>query len=427
MNDDSELHAVTGTAAYWDGAADGFDDEPDHGLRDPDVRAAWAGRLAQWLPGEPSDILDLGCGTGSLSLLAAGEGHRVTAVDLSPAMAARAREKLAGTGACVLVGDASEPPVGERRFDVVLARHVLWMMDDPAAVLRRWAALLRPGGRLVLIEGFWGTTEPVGIRSAELAAFVAPLADRFGTELLSGDPALWGRQVEDERYAMVVHPAPTGSAPAQRARATASHDETSGSRIAPLRPGGPRPSRHTEVVDVHLILRRGGEVLLARRANTGYADGLLHAPSGHAEDGEDVLQAMIREAREETGLDLEPGDMRVALVMQHRAPEDSARPRMGWFFEVQYGAGGEPVNREPGKCSQLDWFPLDALPDDMVAYCRAGLDAYRAGHRFVLHWHRPGDSIAYDPRLPDRAVALASTARPVVPLLDTPCIPATEG
>ncbi|CAO0825770.1 Methyltransferase domain-containing protein OS=Streptomyces microflavus OX=1919 GN=Smic_13830 PE=4 SV=1 [Streptomyces microflavus] len=44
------------------------------------------------------------------------------------------------------------------------------------------------------------------------------------------------------------------------------------------------PHRHTEVVDVHLILRRGPDVLLARRANTGYADGLLHMPSGHAED-----------------------------------------------------------------------------------------------------------------------------------------------
>ncbi|MEV6314856.1 methyltransferase domain-containing protein [Streptomyces sp. NPDC051776] len=406
MSDDSDLQQITGTAAYWDGAADRFDDEPDHGLRDPQVRAAWAGRLADWLPDEPSDVLDLGCGTGSLSRLAADLGHRITAVDLSAAMAARARAKLEGTGARVLVGDASEPPVGERRFDVVLARHVLWMMDDPAAVLRRWSALLRPGGRLVLIEGLWGTTTPVGIRSAELAALAASLATRLSTELLSGDPLLWGRRVDDERYAMVVHPV-SANRPDPARPDFAAHEEPSGSGTEPA---GPR--RHTEVVDVHLILRRGGDVLLARRANTGYADGLLHAPSGHAEDGEDVLQAVIREAREETGLELRPGDLRVALVMQHRAPEDSAQPRMGWFFEALYAAGGEPVNREPGKCSQLDWFPLDALPDDMVAYCRAGLDAYRAGSRFVLHWHRPGDSIAYDARLPDRAIRLPATSPP---------------
>ncbi|MEU6081085.1 methyltransferase domain-containing protein [Streptomyces sp. NPDC047108] len=465
MSDDSDLQAMrTGTAAYWDGAADAFDDEPDHGLRDPEVRAAWAGRLADWLPDEPSDVLDLGCGTGSLSLLAAERGHRVMAVDFSPAMAARARHKLAGTSARVLVGDAAQPPVKDGRFDAVLARHVLWMMDDPVAVLHRWAGLLRPGGRLVLIEGLWGRTEPVGIRSTELTALVGRLGARFSTELLSGDPVLWGRRVDDERYAMVVHPAaahadrtvadthapsdshsPSDSnAPSDSASPDSASPDSAGTQDAPSAPAAAaepiRPHRHREVVDVHLILRRGGEVLLGRRANTGYADGLLHAPSGHAEDGEDVVQAMIREAREETGLDLEPGDLRVALVMQHRAPADSAQPRMGWFFEARYGAGGEPVNREPDKCSQLDWFPLDALPDDMVAYCRAGLDAYRAGDRFVLHWHRPGDSIAYDPRLPDRATPLRATEPPqateppeagaslrtTAPPRDTPRIPATE-
>ena len=162
--------------------------------------------------------------------------------------------------------------------------------------------------------------------------------------------------------------------------------------------------RHTEVVDVHLILRRGDEVLLARRANTGYADGLLHAPSGHAEDGEDVREAMLRETREEIGLRLDPEELRVALVMQHRSPR--GEPRMGWFFEAWAEEGREPVNAEPDKCSELRWFPLDALPGDMVAYCRAGLEAYRAGERFVLHWHRPGDAIVHDPAAPDRAVVL---------------------
>ncbi|MBO0515984.1 class I SAM-dependent methyltransferase, partial [Streptomyces beijiangensis] len=140
----------------WDAEAATFDEEPDHGLRDAGVRAAWAVRLKGWLPGEPSDVLDLGCGTGSLALLAAEQGHRVTGVDLSPEMAELARVKLAGTGAEVLVGDAARPPVGERRFDVVLARHVVWTLGDPAEVLGHWRSLLRPGGRLVLVEGVWG-------------------------------------------------------------------------------------------------------------------------------------------------------------------------------------------------------------------------------------------------------------------------------
>src|SRR5437899_3317818 len=120
------------SAQYWDAAAEAFDDEPDHGLRDPAVRAAWAARLRGWLPGGPADLIDLGCGTGSLALLAAEQGHHVTAVDRSGRMARLAAAKLAGTTARVLVGDAAEPPVGDARFDVVLVRHVLWTLPDPA-------------------------------------------------------------------------------------------------------------------------------------------------------------------------------------------------------------------------------------------------------------------------------------------------------
>ncbi|MEU9168120.1 class I SAM-dependent methyltransferase [Streptomyces sp. NPDC048420] len=185
----------------WDAEAASFDEEADHGLRDPDVRRAWAGRLRGWLPGAPSDVLDLGCGTGSLSLLAAEQGHRVTGVDLSPAMVERARAKLAGRDAVFLVGDAAVPPVGEQRFDVVLVRHVLWALPDPGRVLRRWWGLLRPGGRLVLVEGVWGS---VGIPAEVLTGLVEPLGARVLVERLSGDSLLWGKDVDDERYAVVV-------------------------------------------------------------------------------------------------------------------------------------------------------------------------------------------------------------------------------
>ncbi|MFG2513542.1 class I SAM-dependent methyltransferase [Streptomyces sp. NPDC048584] len=190
----------------WDAAAAGFDEEPDHGLRDPRVRAAWAARLRTWLPARPGDVLDLGCGTGSLSLLAAEQGHRVTGVDRSPAMVALAREKLVGRDAVFLAGDATAPPVGERRYDAVLVRHVLWTLPEPDRALRHWRDLLRPGGRLVLVEGVWGTVSPVGIPADRLTALLAPLAGRVGVERLSQDPVLWGRDVDDERYAVVAVP-----------------------------------------------------------------------------------------------------------------------------------------------------------------------------------------------------------------------------
>ncbi|MER6308813.1 class I SAM-dependent methyltransferase [Streptomyces sp. NPDC001657] len=191
-------------AAYWEAAAETFDDEPDHGLRDPAVRAAWAARLRTWLPAEPAEVLDLGCGTGSLSLLAAEQGHRVLGVDRSPRMIERARTKLAGREATFLVGDAAEPPVGERRFDVVLVRHLLWALPDPTAALRRWADLLVPGGRLVLVEGRWGESDPIGIPADELTRLVAPLAAHTTVQDLAHDAVLWGKEVHDERYALLA-------------------------------------------------------------------------------------------------------------------------------------------------------------------------------------------------------------------------------
>ena len=197
----------TGTDGVdWDAAAASFDEEPDHGLRDPEVRAAWAERLRDWLPERAGDVLDLGCGTGSLALLAAGQGHRVTGVDRSPAMVALAREKLAGRDAVFLVGDAAAPPVGEERYDTVLVRHVLWTLPEPDRALRHWRGLLRPGGRLVLVEGVWGTVSPVGIPAGRLTALLAPLGGRVRVQPLSGDRALWGRDVDDERYAVVAVP-----------------------------------------------------------------------------------------------------------------------------------------------------------------------------------------------------------------------------
>lgn len=207
-------------AAYWNAAAPAFDEQPDHGLRAEPTRAAWAARLASWLPARPADVLDAGCGTGSLALLAAAAGHRVTGVDCAAAMVGQARAKLAAVGlpAAFLVGDAARPLTGEGRFDVVMVRHLMWTLPDPHAALRRWVDLLRPGGRLVLVEGRWcQPAEPVayvpgaealpwagGVTADVLAAAVRPLATAVRVEELSGETALWGGPVADERYVLLA-------------------------------------------------------------------------------------------------------------------------------------------------------------------------------------------------------------------------------
>ncbi|QTD97599.1 Demethylmenaquinone methyltransferase [Streptomyces cyanogenus] len=128
----------------------------------------------------------------------------MTGVDRSPAMVELARAKLAGRTARILYGDAVAPPVAPRGFDAVLVRHLLWALPDPAGVLRHWRGLLRPGGRFVLVEGVWGALAPVGIPAARLTAHLEPLTRNVRVERLSDDSLLWGRDVEDERYAVVA-------------------------------------------------------------------------------------------------------------------------------------------------------------------------------------------------------------------------------
>jgi SAM-dependent methyltransferase len=185
----------------WDAQAATFDDEPDHGLHDPLVRNAWRSLLVGVLPPVPARVADLGCGTGTLAMLLAELGYAVDGVDLSPAMVQRARAKIGSfPHTSAVVGDAGDPPLTDGAYDVVLCRHVLWALADPAAALARWVRLLAPGGRLVLVEGSWSTGAGLAAeRTAELVDGAG-----LGVDLrVLDDPAYWGGPISDERYLVV--------------------------------------------------------------------------------------------------------------------------------------------------------------------------------------------------------------------------------
>lgn len=106
----------------WDREAEEFDDEPDHGLQAPTVRAAWHDLILGVLPAAPARVADLGCGTGTLGRLLVDEGYSVKGVDFSPEMVRRARAKV--PGGTFVVADASAPPLPTGEYDVVLSGHV---------------------------------------------------------------------------------------------------------------------------------------------------------------------------------------------------------------------------------------------------------------------------------------------------------------
>jgi SAM-dependent methyltransferase len=187
--------------ALWDSEADSFDEPADHGLRDPAVRRAWRELLLGVLPEPPARVADLGCATGTLSVLLAGSGYEVDGLDFSPRMIELAERKAQDVGRVrFLEGDAFDPPLPEEAYDVVLCRHVLWAMPDPAEALRRWLRLLTPTGRLVLIEGRW--SNDAGL-SAEQTVRLVEGAGRSVSLTRLTEPKYWGRTIDDDRYLVV--------------------------------------------------------------------------------------------------------------------------------------------------------------------------------------------------------------------------------
>jgi ubiquinone/menaquinone biosynthesis C-methylase UbiE len=171
-------------AAHWDRRAAHFDEDFGHSIGSPAERAAWDRILDLVVPkGAALDALDAGSGTGFLALELAARGHRVTGIDFAPSMVAMARGKAAAQGLAVRFdeGDAENLPHPNGSFDLVISRHVLWTLPHPERALDEWLRVLRPGGRLAVIDGaqYNDATAPPQRENARTSPEYAAIGDRL--------------------------------------------------------------------------------------------------------------------------------------------------------------------------------------------------------------------------------------------------------
>lgn len=128
----------------------------------------------------------------------------------------------------------------------------------------------------------------------------------------------------------------------------------------------------TTILASYLILKKDDKVLFAKRQNTGYFDGQWGLPAGHVEAGESMVEALCREVKEEIGITLDPKQVQLKHII-HRKSEFDGSERIDGFFEGDQWMG-ELENLEPHKCGKLEWFPREALPQEIIPYIQETLE-----------------------------------------------------
>jgi len=148
----------------WDRGVEDYDELVAHGRLTRTEADAWKVVLARLLPTAPARVLEVGAGTGVMSLLLADLGYRLTATDISKAMLDEARRKAGDRRLAIAfqIVDAETLPFGDGSFDAVFGRHILWTLPHPDKALAEWRRVIRPGGRLVLVDSLSAPRSLVG-------------------------------------------------------------------------------------------------------------------------------------------------------------------------------------------------------------------------------------------------------------------------
>lgn len=136
-------------------------------------------------------------------------------------------------------------------------------------------------------------------------------------------------------------------------------------------------NRNRAIPAVYLIIEIEEKLLIARRCNTGYEDGNYQVPAGHVEPGELPKESMVREAKEEIGITIDPADLELVHT-SYRPPHDETGNRIDLFFRAHRWSG-EIMNTEPHKCDELRWVGCDELPDNLTPHVRHAITCIQQG------------------------------------------------
>jgi SAM-dependent methyltransferase len=155
MTSDDAQTKITG---FWSKVAPEYEAHAGNvPARESAEYGAWVDAIRDLLPPAPADVLDVATGTGFVAIIAARLGHRVTAIDASREMLQEAQAKALAEGVRVSFQrhDAVAPSLPPAGFDAIVSRHFIWTLREPERAFRNWRELLRLGGRVVVIDGFW--------------------------------------------------------------------------------------------------------------------------------------------------------------------------------------------------------------------------------------------------------------------------------